>query len=314
MKKKLDPSILGSMNAAVSGSFADNIKMIDIDKIKPHEENFYSMQDIELLAEDIERQGLKENLVVRAEDDFFIVISGHRRREAVKQLIEQGRRSSRFVPCYINPVKSADEELQDLIMLNATTRVISDAETIQQYEKLKPIYEAKKANGEKFGRIREKIAEALGVSNGQAAKLENVSKNAIPEVRKAVEDGEMSINTADKLAKLSENEQSEKIKSKPAKEIQPRDFEETYEPEENVSLMTQNLSDFKEPYKSEKNVSLVTQNDKTEFQQACLGYAIEACREMGFDKQGIENFLELMEEKFYEFTAENAAMIYRNSI
>lgn len=203
-KREFDSSIMGDMKTAVSGSFADNIKMIDISKLSPHKQNFYSMSDIELLAEDIERQGLKENLVVReTDDDFYTVISGHRRRQALITLINDGRVSSRLVPCYINPVKSDDEELQDLIMLNATTRVINDAEMLEQYERLKTIFENKKASGENV-RIREAIAEALGVSTGKVAMMEAVAKN--PETSKAVKIGETSIYKANSGLKKENSE------------------------------------------------------------------------------------------------------------
>jgi len=198
-KRDLDTSIVGDFKTVASGSFADNIKMLDIAKLVPHKENFYSMSDIELLADDIEQQGLKHNLVVRDNGDgFYIVISGHRRRLAIQELINNGRQSSRLVPCYINPAKSSEDELQDLIMLNATTRKISDAEMLEQFEKLKDIFGAKKANGENI-RMREKIAEVMKVSTGQVSKMENVAKNAAPEVKKAVANGEMSLSTADKV-------------------------------------------------------------------------------------------------------------------
>jgi len=190
-KRAFDPAIANSMKSAAADSFADNIKMIDIEKLVPHKDNFYSMADIELLADDIERQGLKNNLVVRdGGDGYYTVISGHRRRQALIMLINDGRVKSRFVPCYINPAKTADEEMQDLIMLNATSRVISDGEMIKQYELLKRILETKKANGKNV-RIREKIAEILGVSNGKISMIESIVKNS--ELKEAVESGETSI-------------------------------------------------------------------------------------------------------------------------
>lgn len=208
-KREFDSSIIGDMKSAASGSFADNIKMLDIVKLIPHKENFYSMSDIELLADDIEQQGLKHNFVVRDNgDDSFTVISGHRRRQAIQMLINDGRQESRLVPCYINPPKSEDDELQDLIMLNASSRVINDADLVKQYEKLKAILDRKKADGEKFGRIRDKIAKILNVSSGQVAKIENVVNNATPEVREALDKGEMKLSEADKVT-----ERKSKIKS-----------------------------------------------------------------------------------------------------
>ena len=63
-KIAIDTSIATDIKSAASDSFKDNIKMIEIGKIKESMDNFYSLSDIEILAEDIERQGLKHNLVV----------------------------------------------------------------------------------------------------------------------------------------------------------------------------------------------------------------------------------------------------------
>jgi ParB family chromosome partitioning protein len=226
-KREFDVAITDSIKTALSGSFADNIKMIDIDKLNPHNENFYSISDIEILADDIERQGLKHNLVVsedkNSQDNYFI-ISGERRYSAIKLLIEQGRQSSRLVPCYVSGEKSRNEVMYELIMLNATARKISDSELIKQNRKLTEVFKALEIEGKKIpGRLREKISETLKVSPSQIGKLENIENNAIAEVKEAVEKGYVSISTANEIAKLPESEQETLIKSKPANEIKNKD-------------------------------------------------------------------------------------------
>jgi ParB family chromosome partitioning protein len=279
-KREFAATITNSMKTAVSGSFADNIKMIDIGKLVPHRENFYSLSDVELLADDIERQGLKENLVVREnEDGFYTVISGHRRRQALILLINEKRLSTRLVPCYINPAKSEDEELQDLIMLNASTRIISDSEMLEQYERLKVIFEKKKANGENI-RMRDKIAEVLKVSNGQVAKIENVVKNAAPEVKKAVADGDMSLSKANEVTKNP------------------------------LSQMTT-----KEP-KSESLSQMTTKDKKSgynEFCQSCKGYIIEVFKEIPhFNDEDLQNVLSLLDSKTDTLSRVDAIKVFQD--
>ena len=141
-KMELDSAILTDINAAKSDSFKDSIKMIEFSKIKPSLENFYSLSEIEMLAEDIERQGLKHNLVVVEDVDepgTFFIKSGHRRYTAIKHLVDEGRYSSKYVPCLVDGAKSKPETVLDLIMLNATTRVMTDAELFKQYEVLTTI-------------------------------------------------------------------------------------------------------------------------------------------------------------------------------
>ncbi len=212
MAKKLtfDNSLTQDIKNAVNDSYIDNIKMIDIDDIIPNSENFYSMDNIDELADDIERQGLKNVLVVYPTGNGkYILKSGHRRCEAVKLLINAGRRKSHTVPCYVDGVKSAAETKIDLIMLNATARTYTDADVMQQYKELTKAYETyENETGTRLkGRMRERIAEAMNVSPAQVGKIENITHNAIPDIIESVEKGEVSISTANEIAKLPEAQQ-----------------------------------------------------------------------------------------------------------
>ena len=226
-KFQLDTSIMNDINAVKSDSFKDNIKMIEIDKLKPSLDNFYSMSEIEILAEDIERQGLKHNLVVTEDADnleTYFIKSGHRRYAAIKYLVAEKRYTSKYVPCLVDGKKTHNENFLDLIMLNATTRVMDDSELYHQYEALRDLLKQMECEGMKIkGRLREKIASLLNVSPAQVGKIENIKHNAIPEIQDAVEQGTVSIAAADKIAKLPENQQHE-IASSDLSEVKASDI------------------------------------------------------------------------------------------
>lgn len=215
-------SIGKDMKSASADSFLDNMQMIEFSEIKLNKENFYSLSEIELLADDIERQGLKHNLVVCKDSggDGYWLISGHRRYSAVKLLIEQDRLTSTLIPCYVDGERSQAEARLNLIMLNATQRKYTDAETMAEYEMLKQTIQQLEDEGKHIkGRVREIIANTLQVSPAQVGKIENIRNNAIAEVDEAVKNGEMSISTANEVAKLSPDKQQELIKSAPTAEI-----------------------------------------------------------------------------------------------
>ncbi len=215
-KLKLNSAIMDDLKAAASDSFIDSLKMLDVGQIIPNENNFYEMTEIEELAEDIERQGLMSVLVVTEDNGEFHLISGHRRLAAVKLLIDEGRRKSTTVPCYIKSAKSADETQLDLIMLNATQRKYSDSDTMREYEELERIFKAMEQAGKPVkGKIRNNIARVLNVSPAQIGKIDNIKHNAIPDVEQVVKSGEMSISTANEVAKLAPEQQKEIIESKP---------------------------------------------------------------------------------------------------
>lgn len=163
MAKKFtfDDAITTDIKGAASNSYIDNIKMIKIADIETNAENFYSLPDIEDLAEDIDRQGLIHSLAVaKISSEKYKLISGHRRLTAIKLLIENGKWNNETVPCYVITAKKSDAEMNlDLIMLNHTQRKYSDADIFKEHEELKKIFTQLEADGVEIkGRLREKIA------------------------------------------------------------------------------------------------------------------------------------------------------------
>lgn len=141
MAKKFtfDDAITTDIKGAASNSYIDNIKMIKIADIETNAENFYSLPDIEDLAEDIDRQGLIHSLAVaKISSEKYKLISGHRRLTAIKLLIENGKWNNETVPCYVITAKKSDAEMNlDLIMLNHTQRKYSDSDIFKEHEELK---------------------------------------------------------------------------------------------------------------------------------------------------------------------------------
>ena len=239
-KFQIDSAIMADIQTANADSYIDNLKMLDIELIEPNEDNFYELSEIETLAEDIERQGLMTALVVSENGGRYKLISGHRRLSAVKLLIESGRRKSSKVPCFIKGAKPNNETQLDLIMLNATQRKYSDADKMREYEELTRIFKELEAAGKPIkGRIRDRIADALNVSSAQVGKLDNIKHNAIPDVEQAVKSGDMSISTANEVAKLPPEKQQKIISEKPKithKEVKEMQKEESVSADEDVEI------------------------------------------------------------------------------
>ena len=307
----MDTSIAADIKSAASDSFKDNIKMIEISKIKMSMDNFYSMSDIDVLADDIERQGLKHNLVVVEDSDehgTYFIKSGHRRFTAIKQLVNENKYNSKYVPCLVDGSKTKDENILDLIMLNATTRVMNDAELYKQYEVLKETLEHLKADGIKIkGRMRDKLAEALNVSSAQVGKIENIKHNAVDEVKEAVAKGDMSIATADTLAKLTEEEQSDMLAEKSAADITTNDVKKRKEKSEPVEKTTKPevIENDAEDYENEvitddEDVSETVTDDELVqklplwYNDAMKGYIILAAEEASIKKEQIDALLDGM--------------------
>jgi ParB family chromosome partitioning protein len=162
-------NMMENLQTIVQNTAADSIKMIDIDELHASPDNFFAVENIEELAEAILGQGgIKDNLlVVPMKSGGYEIVSGHRRTAAVRYLLERGENISRYLPCLVQNYWDEADKQFDMILLNISSRKISDAELLQSYEILNRILQEKKSSGSKFGRVREKLAEMLGVSNGQ---------------------------------------------------------------------------------------------------------------------------------------------------
>lgn len=140
-------------------------------------------------------------------------------------------------------------------MLNATQRKYTDADIMREYEEIEQTLKALEAEGKPLkGRMRERIAEILRVSPAQVGKIENIKHNAIEDVHEAVKNGEMSISTANEVAKLTPEKQREIVAEKPkithkeVKEIQ-QEQKEIFPAEEEIE--DENAEDYKEPEEDE---------------------------------------------------------------
>ena len=183
------------------------LEYIDINKIHRSEKNFYEIIDIDDLAEDIKINGLNHNLVVRpTENGTYELISGERRYTALSKLVNEGNKQFASVPCKMVELNDLDAEIV-LIQANAQTRELSESEKLKQVQRLSELYKAKKANGEKVGKIREVIANDLKLSPTQVGRYERINNNLIPELKELLEQGNLSTSNASEFSTLSEESQ-----------------------------------------------------------------------------------------------------------
>lgn len=204
-------TMLSNLNIIVANTITDSIKMIDINELHDSKDNFFVVEHIEEFADTILGQGgVKDNLIVKPlESGGYEIISGHRRKAAVQYLINKGANISRVLPCLVQNYDDEDTKILDLVLMNISARQISDSELWKSYETVNTILKKEKDNGEKFGKLREKLAEVLGISPAQVGKLQNVEKNAAEPIKKAIESGDISISTANEIAKMDKVSQEE---------------------------------------------------------------------------------------------------------
>lgn len=237
MKKDLDMTdfMAGMKKVANEDQAVNEIKMISVYDMMPNEKNHYSMneKEIEKLAALIELQGgVKSALKLKPFENKYKIISGHRRQKAVIMLLAASSDiiTEPEVPCYVDDY-TEEEEILELIASNAQRKkTLEDEEA--EIEMLEPVarkaYEAAKNAGEK-GKFRKFFAEnILGISESKLQRTQSLKK-LDPEVRKKLDEGKISRNSAEKLTTLppkkqkkvlSETEQKLDITAVTAKDIE----------------------------------------------------------------------------------------------
>ncbi|MDE6677861.1 MAG: ParB/RepB/Spo0J family partition protein [Ruminococcus sp.] len=282
-----------NLSAIVSNTLTDSIKMIDIDELHNSDDNFFDINRVEEFAETILGQGgVKDNLVVRPLDDGgYEIISGHRRKAAVQYLLDNGEEISRYLPCLVQNYDDNDDKILDIVLLNVSSRQISDSEMWKSYEVVDKILQSKKSAGEKFGRVRDKLEEYLGVSSSQVKKIQNIDKNAIEPVKTAIENGELSISTANEIAKLDEDEQEELIEKSDLSSIKHKDVKKI-----NDNKKCGTCTTFSKDDTSESNEEIITDSTFSEDDTS------EPNEEIVTDSTFSENDIEELDEKSEEDT------------
>ena len=151
------------------------IRYIPLDLIDPDPNNFYSLDGLEELAGSIEMLGLQQPILVRpVQGGKYMVISGHRRREALRLIAEGG--SKQFadgVPCIVD-AGEASKALQELklIMANADTRKMSSADQNKQAERIEDLLRQLVDEGYVFpGRLRDWVSKLSGMSRTKLARM-----------------------------------------------------------------------------------------------------------------------------------------------
>lgn len=197
-----------------SGTGREQIEYIDVDSLDSDPGNFYALRDLDDLATNIATIGLQQPIRVRAgEGGHVVIVSGHRRAEAIRKLVAEGRTDLREVPC-IRELDDASPALRELrlIYANSSTRDLTAAELSHQAEKVRELLYQLQEEGFDFpGRMRDHVAEACKISRSKLARLEKIQKGLASCYRDAWEAGTLPEDTADALSSLPEYVQ-ERIK------------------------------------------------------------------------------------------------------
>lgn len=203
----------GATRAAVEGVENYEEITLNLEEIEVTKHNRYSMDELEELATSILLDGLQEPLIIGRVDGKYLLSSGHRRREALVILQNEGHTEiTKNIPCRFKDMTETQFRLS-LLIGNTFNRKMTDYDLMNQAADWKEVLT--QARKEKLlvldagKRVRDYVAEVLGESTTKIAQLEAINNNATPEVKEQFASGNMGITSAYETSKLTEDAQKE---------------------------------------------------------------------------------------------------------
>lgn len=182
-------------------NFVDENKIYykDIDELypNPHNEKFYNKitkENIQDLKQSILTLGGITNplTVTEHSDGKLYIVSGNRRREAIKQLFEEGLIKDKKVPYKIKIFQNEEDELKTIILLN-TQRKKSIFEERNEYIFLFDMFKKEKQIMNISGDTRDYVAKKIGISPVMLQRYLNLDKLAI-EIQNAINNQDISFS------------------------------------------------------------------------------------------------------------------------
>lgn len=210
-------------------------KDIAIKQMYSNDKNFYSIPDIEQLAQDILAVGLLENLTVvhdPCDRGEYRIIAGERRWRALTLLVEKGYEEFSIASCQIKTPAEEHEEMIQLIIAN-TYRNKTVADILEEQKTLEETLKYMKENGLTLhgykldsGRLRDVIANMMQVSSTKIGQIESINKKLIPEFTEELKEGRLTFSAAYEISKMSEDIQEGMLEHHREKGLTYKDVKE----------------------------------------------------------------------------------------
>lgn len=196
-------------------------KDISIRKMYSNDRNFYSMNGIEKLAQEILTVGLLENMTVMyapCERGEYRIIAGERRWRALQLLLKKGYEEFEIATCQIKGVAEEHEEMVNIIMANAY-RDKTMADLLQEEQQLRKSLQYMKDNGLTLqgytldsGRLRDVIASIMQMSGTKIAQIDSINERLIPEFTEQLKEGRLTFSAAYEISGMDQEQQQDMLK------------------------------------------------------------------------------------------------------
>lgn len=205
MARKLDIGAMLEGTVSKLNTPDMQVREIPLSQLIVNEHNFFTVEDVQELADHIALHGLFNPLTVcAAGEGKYRIVAGHRRRKALELL---GRKDA---PCIVKTYDGEDSEMVALIQSNLTSRELTYYEKMEAVIRLEKALRSMKERGVELpGRLRDHLAEQTNESASAVHRMQYIHKNLSPALLDALRREQIGESVADELAHSPQKVQTE---------------------------------------------------------------------------------------------------------
>lgn len=219
---------------------------ISIKRMYRNKENRYNLENIESLKSNIKTVGLRQNLEViyaPCEQGDYRILSGERRWLALNMLVDEGCKEYEIVTCKVSCPQDEDMERLELMATNSY-REKNNEDLLMEVKEATATFKNLKERGQNVpgydlqsGRIRDIVANFLGLSKTKVAQIECINNNLFERLKSLLKQDKIPFSVAYEAAGLNS-------------ELQVKVVRKYYE---NGKVTLKDIKDIKQEYE-EKNI------------------------------------------------------------
>ncbi len=188
--------------------------LLPLEKVRKNSLNSFTRDHFDDLKSSINMYGLITPISVIGPDDagYYILIAGEQRTDVFRELLAEGNEEFKEIPAYVLGDSDMSETEQQLL-IEASNLDMRDAtdKPAHYFQVVKLIKELAKEQGLNKSEIIAMRKEYMKTSDRYARFYEQVFDSGNVELQRMVEDGELSVSRAGRIAKFSEENQKAAI-------------------------------------------------------------------------------------------------------
>lgn len=188
--------------------------LLPLEKVRKNSLNSFTRDHFDDLKSSINMYGLITPISVIGPDDagYYILIAGEQRTDVFRELLAEGNEEFKEIPAYVLGDSDMSETEQQLL-IEASNLDMRDAtdKPAHYFQVVKLIKELAKEQGLNKREIIAMRKEYMKTSDRYARFYEQVFDSGNVELQRMVEDGELSVSRAGRIAKFSKENQKAAI-------------------------------------------------------------------------------------------------------